>query len=137
MYDRLRSKSVGKKLKQHHHIYLNKEFTSDCQMWLTFLTDMTNQCLYRPFADLLSSDQDHLSVLNFYSDDSKNATLGIGAVFNDRHWLQYHWPEHFVQDCDPSIKFLELYALTAALVTWATEPSLNNNRVVIFCDNQA
>ena len=34
-------------------------------------------------------------------------------------------------------EFLELYALTAGLLTWNKETQLNNNRIVIFCDNQA
>ena len=36
---------------------------------------------------------------------------------------------------DPSIEFLELYALVAAVLTWSNK--LVNVRVIIFCNNQA
>ena len=38
---------------------------------------------------------------------------------------------------NPSIEFLELIALTIAVLTWTQEPELGNGRVTIFCDNKA
>ena len=38
----------------------------------------------------------------------------------------------------PSIEFLELFALTAAVVTWCQkDTSLHNRRIKIFCDNES
>ena len=51
--------------------------------------------------------------------------------------MQFKWPLNFIRVADPSIEFLELYALTTTLTTWKAEPLLNNARVVIFCDNEA
>ena len=73
-------------------------------------------------------------ILNFYSDASKAICLGFGAWFNDR-WIFGQWPEGFINNCDPSIEFLELYALVAGIFTW--EESLQNMRITVFCDNKA
>ena len=61
----------------------------------------------------------------------------MGAVY-DNDWFVMQWEENFIQNFDPSIEFLELFALTAPLVTWSqTSKGLHNRRIVIFCDNQA
>ena len=38
---------------------------------------------------------------------------------------------------NPSIEYLELFALAAGLLTWRDEPELKNRQITIFCDNQA
>ena len=53
------------------------------------------------------------------------------------HWLVGQWDSEFIQQAKPSIEFLELFALTAALTTWKNHPDLNNARIAIFCDNEA
>ena len=45
------------------------------------------------------------------------------------------WPPLFIVLNKPSIEYLELYALTAALITWAD--SIQNQRIVLFCDNMS
>ena len=61
----------------------------------------------------------------------------MGAVFDDRRWIQYAWPEDFILNADPSIEFLEMYTLTAVIITWSEEECLNYSRITIFCDNEA
>ena len=60
--------------------------------------------------------------------------LGPGAIFN-KSWLFTQWEEGFIESVNPSIEFLELYALCIAVFTWA--PRLRNRRFILYCDNQS
>ena len=123
----------GQQLKQHHHVTVGTEFKLDCKVWIQFLSS-ENLKICRPFLDAEAPEG---QVLNFASDAAKSEILGIGAVFND-NWLYMAWGKAFIKNMDPSIEFLELLALTAAVVTWSRDHRLlRNNRVVVFCDNQA
>ena len=53
-YAQITGNTEAKKLKQHHHVKLDKEFKSDCAVWLSFLDDATNiNCVVnRPMVDL-------------------------------------------------------------------------------------
>ena len=136
MYKRLTWRdSKGNPLKKFHHVYLNREFIQDCKVWLKFLIEAENTRLCRPFLDL---GGDHLGaqILNFMSDASKNLELGMGAVFNAR-WLMQPWPISFIKKENPSIEYLELYALTAAMLKWRKDFQLRDACVVVFCDNES
>ena len=119
-------------LKPYHHVRVDEDFRWDCDMRITFLTCNARPWLFRPFVDLDTFRYTH--TLNFYSDTSKNVKLGLGAIY-ENHWICAKWGESFVQREDPSIEFLELFALTAAILTWGY--LLQNIRIVIFCDNEA
>ena len=122
--------SKGESLKPHHHIKLDREFKSDCRTWKHFLTDLDS--VVRPFIDLsafITAEQ-----LQFFMDASANPVFGYGAIFGDR-WLFGQWEKDFIKTYDPSIEFLELFALCAGVMTWSTLPTLQRKRVVIFCDN--
>ena len=48
--------------------------------------------------------------------------------------MQAHWdPE--LQSLNPSIQWLELYALNATLLAW--DYQFANNRIIVICDNQS
>ena len=137
MYSRLKLRDTkGRELKPHHHIWLDKQFIADCKMWWRFL-ESTYMNICRPFVDF-NKDSTRSVILSLYSDASRNTTLGMGAVFLEEHrWLVMQWPEGFVQSCQPSIEYLELYALVAAILSWNDSFWLNNQRVTVFCDNEA
>ena len=102
-------------LKQHHHVRLDGEFKLDCEIWRLFLTHHRNLSLCRPMVDskrLLSAQQ-----LDFWSDASANESLGIGAVFGS-DWLFAQWEPGFIKKNQPSIEYLELFGVVAALMTW-------------------
>ena len=62
----------------------------------------------------------------------------MGAVFlEENQWLAGLWDPPFIEEQEPSIEFLELYALTMAVLTWGKLPSMINHRVTIFCDNES
>ena len=120
-----------KKLKPHHHIRLNAEFKEDCKVWVKFLStggSMTN----RPFVDLHAME--FADTLDFYMDAAKGKDLGFGGVFQQR-WLFGQWKPGFIERFDPSIEYLELFGVFAAVYTWSE--SLRNWRIILFCDNQA
>ena len=90
----------------------------------------TLQRVCRPMVDVYQEAQ----TIGFYSDASACESLGFGAYF-DGHWLYNAWEPGFIKQKKPSIEYLELFALTAALVTWGN--LLQNRRIKIHCDNQA
>ena len=137
MYSHLKLQDAsGRQLKQHHHVWLNRQFLSDCQMWKTFLTGpQLNLC--RPFVDFAPTGKTSVT-LNLMSDASRAEHLGMGAIFlEEGRWIVDQWSEDFIKTDQPSIEYLELYALTAAVLTWSEVESMQNQRVTVFCDNES
>ena len=133
MYNKLKVKDKeGKPLKQYHHITVDSCFRKDCMMWLQFLKDTRNQSLCCPFLDVSSFE--YATELFFYTDASLNQLYGLGGIFGDS-WIVGPWGQEFITKQEPSIEFLELFALCAGVFTWADR--LVNNRFIIYCDNQA
>ena len=82
------------------------------KVWHFFLQSQAGK-LFRPFVDLkglMSAQQ-----IGFTTDASVAKSLG------------------FIEDCKPSIEFLELYALVVGVFLWSDKPA--NQRVVVLCDN--
>ena len=122
---------VKTNLKQYHHIILDKEFKEDCRIWKQFLDENNSQSILRPFIDLDLSF--NVTQLRFYTDASANGSLGFGCLFNEE-WCFKQWEPGFIQQMNPSIEFLELYALCVGIFTWVQK--LNNKRIIVFCDNE-
>ena len=133
MYVLLSAKTVGRDgfaLKQHHHVALSREFKNDCRVWTTFLENQ--QAVNRSFADY---DKQRIPTdIGFYSDLSKNAELGFGCYFRGQ-WLFGQWELNFIKSEDPSIAYLELFALCAGILAWGKQ--LKNQDVLLHCDNQS
>ena len=88
--------------------------------------------LCRPFLDVhqfATSKQ-----LNFFTDAS--GVMGYGCFFDSR-WALGQWNKTFLKTSQPSIKYLELFALCTGIFMWENINELRNTRIVIFCDNQA
>ena len=105
----------GKKLKQHHHISVDSEFKFDCTVWKIFLENFTKAAVCRPMIDF---DRNFCTAteIMFTSDASGNEKLGFGAVFQN-NWLFGQWEPGYVEMYQPSIEYLELYALVTAMIT--------------------
>ena len=104
----------------------------DCETWRFFLTNYRSSVLCRPMVDLGTTVSAH--TLNFWSDASASEKLGFGAVFEDS-WLYSRWEDGYIRKFNPSIEYLELYAVIAAIYIW--QDRLRNIRMTLFCDNQA
>ena len=121
--------------KPYHHVKLDSKFKKDCQVWLQFLSS-TNlaEIVNRPMVDL--SEVVMAKDISFTSDASAAEHLGFGCLLQDK-WIFAKWEPGYIKLFNPSIEYLELYALCAGLLTWEDHPALNNCRIVVFCDNQA
>ena len=131
MYAKLRTTTKdGKSLKQYHHVNLCSEFKKDVGTWELFLENAGASALCRPFLDWdrFNTYQE----IEFFTDAS--GKIGYGCFFRGK-WVFGEWDRDFLSKAEPSIEFLELFALVVGLITWADE--LANSRIVIFCDNQA
>ena len=122
---------VGSHLKfSHYHLNINQEVRLDLEMWQNFLE--APEALYHDFFEF---DNDVVfSPIDFYTDASRNKDLGAGGYFG-RRWFVIQWEEKFIKKMDPSINYLELYALTVGVLLWCNE--LVNRKCTIFCDNQS
>ena len=124
------TKGSGQNLKPHHHIRMKPEIKKDLFMWKEFLT---SPLVYaRPFMDF----ENELSAedILMFSDASKNAVPGFGGMCQNS-WVFGQWDSTFIVEHDPSIEYLELYAVTATVLNWLHR--FTNKRITLFCDNQA
>ena len=128
------SQNSNKRLKPYHHVHLDNKFRLDAELWLNFLSRHRDVAVCRPMIDLASTTAQSAKQLEFYSDSSTSEILGWGAVFN-QHWTFGKWPHNFIKLNKPSIEYLELFGLVAAIVTW--EELTKNRRMIVYCDNQS
>ena len=136
MYQKLKTTDGNNQaLKHYHHVNLGFDFIQDCRVWKCFLTNPNlSSVINRPFVDIeLYGDK---VTLEMYTDATLNPSLGYGGFFNGRWFLQ-RWNHDFIVKCKPSIAFLELYGVAAAIFTWGRLPQLCNARVAIYCDNES
>ena len=125
--------SKGQLLKPYHHVKVDNELKNDCMVWEMFLTNQS--MVNRPFIDV-KEFSDTAIQLGFTTDASRAFELGFGCYY-DKRWTFGCWEENFIENCDPSIAYLELYSLCVGIFVWQNEPTLQNCRVIVRCDNQA
>ena len=128
---RLYNCTSNPKLKPHHHVKLTEENRSDLLVWKHFLT--FPEVVSRPFMDFnmeILCAQD----IDMYSDASRNFQLGFGAYCGPE-WCYGQWDKVFMETHEPSIEYLELYALAVGVLNWIK--IFRNKRICLFCDNGA
>ena len=101
----------------------------DLEVWNCFLS--TPKVFCRPFVDY-SMDTPYLT--DFHTDASGNYQLGAGGHCKGS-WFILQWDEDLLNRINPSIGFLELYALTVGIKLWLKH--FKNKRITIFCDNMS
>ena len=87
---------------------------------------------YRPFIDLRANEVTTQEI-DFYTDASRSSTKGFGCIFGTE-WTFGLWEPGFIDQCQPSITYLELFALCVGIFTW--QHKLTNCRIIVHCDNQ-
>ena len=127
---RLYSHLENNNLRPHHHIRITDEMRQDLTMWQKFLSEQTVYC--RDFMDFASNIK--LTNIYFAMDASKNSKLGFGGHCGTQ-WMQAAWGEQTINELDPSIAYLELFALVAGVLAWVRE-EYRNKFLVIFSDNK-
>ena len=121
----------GDKLKPHHHVKITQEMKLDFEMWNIFIHHQS--VFARPFADF--SKTSFTSVLvDMYSDAAKSEILGMGATCGIS-WCYQQWDASFIKQRNPSIEYLELYAVLVGVVLWIER--FKNTRITLFCDNRS
>ena len=88
--------------------------------------------LSRPFIDLskvLTVDD-----IGFSSDAAAGKNLSYGCILGNKHWSYGQWEPGFIAEYQPSIKFLQLYALCMGIFIWIEK--LKNKRIIVHCDNE-
>ena len=88
MYAKFSLHKDGSPMKPYHHVYSDKEFKNDCQMWVEFLESENKMQFCRPFVDV--SEHIEATELDFYTDSSAAEALGFGSYFGTR-WFFGQW----------------------------------------------
>ena len=125
---RLYSK-VSSKLKPHHHISITRKNKLDLLVWEQFL--IQPDIFSRPFQDCFELNAE---ILDMASDASGNYRLGMGAFCGDA-WSFTQWDYQFMTRNNPSIEYLELYAVLVGVLNWLHR--WKNCRIMLFCDNES
>ena len=120
-------------LKLHHHMRVDAELKNDCETWLRFLqsNDMTNYC--RLFIDL--NKMITATDIQLFSDSSANAKLGFRGVYNNIEFFFGQWQSGYIKRLQPSIEYLELYAVCIGLTIWIHK--FPNSRILLHCVNMS
>lgn len=133
---RLYASYAGNALRQHQHLKVNGEMKLDLMLWKDFL--LAQECVSRPFVDF----DDDASVLDLQmtSDAAKAVHHGYAAFCqlpgsNVAHYCFDVWEAGLITLYDPSVQFLELFALSVGILLFAH--GLKNKTVHIYCDNMA
>ena len=127
---RLYAYIAGTFLKSHHHVRVSMEMRLDLELWRTFLRHPT--VFARQFMDFKTYN--YAEKINMFSDATANKLLGFGAICG-RSWMFHRWNQSFIDKVQPSIEYLELFALVAGCIQWLDR--FQNKKIVLFCDNES
>ena len=72
------------KIKQHHHVKLDKEFKLDCQIWLEFLDGDLRQVVDRPMIDLFSQPNSSVDIGFSLDASASKQSGGFGAILKNQ-----------------------------------------------------
>ena len=128
LYRSLTGKTAS--LKPFHHIRVTNGMSQDLNIWRLFLK--MPQAFSRPFIDMANCES--ALTLDWFTDAAKSVNKGIGR-HHGSHWFAEIWSEHFLKTKDPSIEFLELYAVTVSVLLWSRLHQ--SKRIALFCDNES
>ena len=119
-----------KTLKDYHHLPIKQEMKLDLTMWLSFLNHpAAHSRSFFEFDKNYSAEE-----IDMYTDAS--TLFGCGG-HNDNEWFVGAWQEEqeFMDKTQPSINYLELYAVTVAIILWIHK--YQNKKITLFCDNMS
>ena len=122
--------SPGKKLLPHHHIRVNNEMRRDMMTWKQFLLKpQAYCCLFIDFSKTLVATE-----IGMFSDASRSDALGFGVICNSS-WMyrMWRWDPELMEKYKPSIASLELYAVTAGILSGIQR--FQNQQIILFCSS--
>ena len=113
---------------KHRHIDLKQLVLTELWMWKLFLIH------FRGWKPIIHPSVQKSQTVELFADASGNFNFGWGAWLpHVGAWMQAQWDVDFFNKFNPSIDFLELYALLARVVTWV--PHLTNCTMLFHADN--
>ena len=121
--------SGNDKLQPHHHVRISAECRMDLEIWMRFLEQPMIFC--RPFIDCFEKTAEDIDM---YSDASGAILKGFGAYCGNK-WTCMQWDYDWFEKCNPSIEYLELYAVTVVVLLWINK--FKNSRILLHCDNES
>ena len=116
-------------LKPFHHVKVSQENKADLLVWKSFLQNPQVFC--RPFMDVIQISSTDIGM---FSDASRNFELGYGAVCGEE-WIYGQWDKNFMNEAEPSIEYLELFAVAVAVLKWIKW--FKNKCIYLHCDNES
>ena len=126
---RLYAATENNNLKPHHHVRISAENKADLSLWQEFLRNPAVFC--RPFLD--SKEFNSLDI-GMFSDASRNFKLGFRVLCGE-DWTFGQWCNEFMTKYEPSIEYLELFAVTVAIIKWIKW--FPNKRILLYYDNES
>ena len=87
----------------------------------------------RPFLDCLH--QQTAEDIDMYSDASGSIMHGGFGAYCGQEWIPGKWNSDWMAKERPSIEYLELYAVTVAVISWINK--FKNARILLHCDNDS
>ena len=112
---------------KHRHIDLKQPVLADLCMWKLFLIH------FKGWKPIIHPCIQRSQTVELFADASGNVNLGWGAWLpHVGAWMHAQWEVDFFNRFNPSINFLELYALLARVVTWVLHLT---NHTVLFCSD--
>ena len=72
--------------------------------------------------------------VNLYTDAAKHPKLGFGGMCM-QDYMYSQWEPGFIESKNPSIQYLELYAVVTAAYLWLKR--LANKHIIFYCDNRS
>ena len=118
---------VYSKMLPHHHVHVTSEMREDLKVWMTFLEYPL--VFNRPFMEFGAVTAEDIEL---FSDASGSSEKGMGAICQ-MSWMYKKWDKQFFNKNKPSIEYLELYGVAAAVLTWIHR--FQNRKIYLFCDN--
>ena len=98
---------------KHRHTDLKQPVLADLRMWKLFLLH------FKGWKPIIHPAVQRSQMVELFADAAGNVNLVWGAWLpHVSMWTHVHLEAKFFQKFNPSIDFLELYALLAGVVTW-------------------
>ena len=112
----------------NHHISVTREFRLDLEAWLQFLnhTSVFSRSMFEFDLELTAKD------IEWYTDAAKSR--GLGGICG-QFWFIGEWEDEFLLKANPSINYLELFAVAASILSWSH--MFKNQNINLFCDNMS
>ena len=112
----------------HKLIQILPDLKGDLELWAVFLSN------FKGWVPILDLGQHQVATIEVFTDASAKSILGWGLYIPSKNWWSYgQWQKEYIEQTQPSIDFLEMYAILIFLVMQGS--SLTNHWILFRSDN--